>query len=78
MRKTSVYLSDTERDRLAQLAAQSGTSQAEVIRAALADYAAVRSDRSFALFNLGARARSSDTRSIADIPDEELLEGFGE
>lgn len=75
MRKTSVYLSDEDCQRLAELAELEGRPQAAIIRDALARYDPPRpADRSFALFDTGA----GDGRSIADIPDEELLEGFGE
>ncbi len=76
MRKISVALSDTDRDRLARLAAMTGRSQSEVICDAIAEYEERRMSRAFALLDLGAR--SDDVRSIADVPDEELLAGFGE
>ena len=75
MRKTSVYLSDADAERLAHLAELEGRSQAAIIRDAIARYdQPVISDRNFAIFNSGA----GDGRSVADIPDEELFEGFGE
>jgi predicted transcriptional regulator len=75
MRKTSVYLSDEDAERLAHLAAIEGRPQAQIIRDALASYAGPRrGDRNFAMFDAGA----GDGRSVADIPEEELLEGFGE
>ncbi len=75
MRKTSVYLSDEDAERLAQLAALEGRPQAAIIRDALARYERPRlGDRDFAMFDTG----TGDGRSIADIPEEELLEGFGE
>ncbi|CAN5149096.1 hypothetical protein BH20ACT16_BH20ACT16_14110 [soil metagenome] len=75
MRKTSVYLSDEAAERLAQLAAIEGRPQAQIIRDALASYARPRpGDRNFAMMGSG----EGDGRSVADIPEEELLEGFGE
>ena len=75
MRKTSVYLSDDDTERLRQLAQREGRSQAEIIRAALSAYQAGRApDRQFKLFGAGR----GDGRAVADIPDEELLAGFGE
>lgn len=74
MNKTSVYLSDEESARLANLAIREGTSQAEVIRRAIRSYdPQPKSDRSFAL--IGVADGPGD--SVADIPEEELLEGFG-
>lgn len=75
MRKTSVYLSDEQAQRLARLARQEGRSQAEILRDAVADYQPKPScNRDFAL----AASGRGDGSSIADIPDEELFRGFGE
>lgn len=75
MRKTSVYLSDEDSARLAQIAAREGRPQAAIIRDALARYERPsRGDRNFSMMGSG----EGDGRSIADIPDEELFEGFGE
>jgi hypothetical protein len=74
MRKTSVYLSADEVARLASLAAREGTSQAEVIRRAIRLYEPERhGDRSFALVASG----DGPGDSIADVDEQELLEGFG-
>ena len=74
MRKTSVYLSDEELARLATLAEREGTSQADVIRRAIRTYEPERpGDRNFALI---AVADGPGT-SVADVPEEELLKGFG-
>ena len=74
MRKTSVYLSDADAERLAQLSTIEGRPQAAIIRDALARYELPRlGDRNFTMFDTGA----GDGRSVADIPEEELLEGFG-
>jgi hypothetical protein len=75
VRKTSVYLSEAERARLEALASREGTSQAEIIRRAIARYEPqVGADRNFA----GARSFDGPGDSIADIPEEVILEGFGE
>jgi len=75
MRKTSVYLTERERQRLAHLAAQEGRSQAEIVRAAIEAYEPARPRaRRFALEG----CVSGDGTSAADIPEEEYLKGFGE
>ena len=75
MRKTSVYLTDEDAERLAHLAEREGRPQAAIIRDAIARYdRPYAGDRNFAMFDTG----EGDGRSIADIPEEELLEGFGE
>ncbi|MEZ4494320.1 MAG: CopG family transcriptional regulator [Dehalococcoidia bacterium] len=75
MKKTSVYLGEEDEARLKRLAERLGLSRADVIRLALSDYErACTHPRRFAHFDSG----SGDGRSVADIPDEELLRGFGE
>ncbi|HTZ87798.1 MAG TPA: CopG family transcriptional regulator [Solirubrobacteraceae bacterium] len=75
MRKTSVYLDEDQAERLARLARQEGRSQAAILREAVATYQPKPSeDRDFAL----AASGRGDGTSIADVPEEELLEGFGE
>ncbi len=75
MRKTSVYLGEEQAERLARLAREEGRSQAEILREAIAAYQPKRvEDRNFALSGSGR----GDGSSIAGVPDEELLEGFGE
>lgn len=77
MRKTSVYLSERESRRLAELARAEGRSQAEIIREAIIAYVPPgRRDREFALA-AGFERIDSDPRPISEIPEEELLEGFG-
>lgn len=72
MKKTSIYLDEADVERLRRLAAREGRSQAEIMRAALAAYESrPRPDRNFALTASGA----GDGRSVADIPEEELLRG---
>ena len=75
MRKSSLYLDDTDVVRLRRLAAAEGRSQAEVIRAALAAYEArTGPDRQFEL----AGSWAGDGTSIAEVDEAELLRGFGE
>jgi predicted transcriptional regulator len=75
MRKTSVYLDEAQAERLARLAQQEGRPQAEILREAVATYQPRPSqDRNFALAGSG----HGDGSSIADVPEEELLKGFGE
>jgi predicted transcriptional regulator len=77
MRKTSVYLDDAHAARLAQLSRQEGRSQAEILRAALAAYEPPQShDRDFALA-AGFDRIDGDRRPISEIPEPELLKGFG-
>jgi len=77
MRKTSVYLEDEQARRLAWLAREEGRSQAEVLREAIAAYRPRSSpDRGFALA-AGFRRIDEDSRPISEIPEGELLEGFG-
>lgn len=78
MRKTSLYLTDADSERLRRLAGREGRSQSDVMRLALAEYevAHIRT-KDFAIFSLPVRD-GADGRSIADIPDDELMVGFGE
>jgi hypothetical protein len=74
MRKTSVYLTADESARLARLAEREGTSQAEVIRRAIRVYEPeTLGDRNFSL----ARSADGPGGSMADLSEDELLEGFG-
>jgi predicted DNA-binding protein len=77
MRKTSVYLDEAQATRLSQLAKQEGRSQAEILRAAVDAYQPQTSrDRNFALA-AGFGRIDDDPRPISEIPDDELLDGFG-
>lgn len=77
MRKTSVYLTERERARLAALARSEGRSQAEIIREAINAYVPPSSDdRNFALAAGFARI-DDDPRPISEIPEDELFAGFG-
>ena len=75
MKKTSLYLDDADAERLQRLARREGRSQAEIVRLAIAAYEShLTPDRNFVLTASGA----GDGRSVAEIPDDELLEGFGD
>ncbi|MBA4181847.1 MAG: hypothetical protein C0506_14750 [Anaerolinea sp.] len=75
MKKTSVYLTEAEVELLRRLAEREGKSQATVLREAIAAYdERALPDRDFAVFESG----EGDGRSVADIPEEELMRGFGE
>lgn len=77
MRKTSVYLDEAQAARLQRLAQEEGRSQAAILRAAVDAYQPpVPHDRNFALA-AGFRRRDDDSRPISQIPDLELLDGFG-
>ena len=77
MKKTRVYLDEEHLARVRWVARIQGRPQAEVLRDAIvfyAEHALPRSDRSFALFAVA----EGPGGSIADIPNAELLAGFGE
>lgn len=76
MHKTSVYLTDDDQERLEYLARREGKSQAEILREALRQYENHPRDRRPwpSLDGSG----EGDGRSVADIPEDELLRGFGE
>ncbi|HEU4722706.1 MAG TPA: ribbon-helix-helix protein, CopG family [Gemmatimonadaceae bacterium] len=77
MRKTSVYLDDQQAERLAALAREAGRPQAEILREAITAYRLPSSrDRSFALA-AGFSRIDGDPRPISELPDHELLDGFG-
>ena len=78
MRKTSVYLDEELSERLARLALEEGRSQAEILREAVASYRPGGfGDRNFELARAGFQRIDGDPRPISQIPEEELLEGFG-
>ena len=73
-----MYLSERESARLAELAEAEGRSQAEIIREAIRAYVPLTAtDRNFALA-AGFVRIDDDPRPISGIPEDELLEGFGE
>ncbi len=78
MRKTSVYLSERESRRLAELAESEGRPQAEIIREAIAAYVPVaKRDGDFAIA-AGFQRIDDDRRPISEISEDDLLEGFGQ
>jgi predicted DNA-binding protein len=72
-----VYLSERESRRLVELAREEGRSQAEIIRQAITAYVpGSKGDGDFALA-AGFARRDHDPRPISEIPEDELLDGFG-
>jgi predicted DNA-binding protein len=70
-------LTERESRRLAELAESEGRPQAEIIREAITAYApAAKREGDFALAAGFARI-DNDPRAISEIPDDELLDGFG-
>lgn len=84
MKKTSVYLSEEDRARLARLAEREGKSQALILREALAMYDAALPDRNFELFDafkdldLPPLPDFKTPQEFQDWIDTEGLKGFGE
>jgi hypothetical protein len=75
LHKTSVYLSDAERGRLRRLADETGRSQADLLREAVATYDPHRpAPRRFSSFEVA----HGPGDSVADLDEDALLEGFGE
>lgn len=75
MEKTSVYLTQSERRRLARLAEVTGRSQSAILREAIAAYEPrTHGDRAFAV----AGVADEPAGDIAAVDESELLEGFGE
>lgn len=75
MEKTSVYLSDDDRRRLAHLARRTGRSQAAIIREAIAAYEPNGArEVEYSLTGL----IDGPEGSIADDDQSGLLDGFGE
>ena len=84
MKKTSVYLSEEDRERLARLAEQKGESQAWVLREALFAYDAGQPDKNFAIFDMwkdtptGAIPHFEDPQEFTDWVDATIKEGLDE
>jgi hypothetical protein len=84
MKKTSVYLSDEDRERLVRLAERQGKSQAWVIREALLAYDASLPDRNYAMFDLwkdippGTVPHFDDPQEFADWVDAVVKGGMDE
>lgn len=75
MRKTSLYLDESDLARLRRLAVREGRSQAEIVRAAIAAYESQQmARRSFTLTG----SWEGDGTSVADMSEDELLQGFGD
>ncbi len=77
MRKTSVYLTERESRRLADLTRSEGRSQAEIIRDAIAAYVPRQRGEGDFLLAAGFARIDDDPRPISEIPEDELLDGFG-
>ena len=77
MRKTSVYLTERESERLAELARSEGRSQAEIIREAITAYVPARAEEGQFALAAGFDRIDDDPRPISEIPEDELLDGFG-
>lgn len=74
MRKTSVYLSDEQAERLARLAADEGRSQADIVRDAIDSYRpAAPKERRLSLVGCAEGDGTPFTQETAD----ELMKGFG-
>ena len=83
MKKTSVYLSEEDRERLRQLAERKGESQAWVLREALLAYDASMPDKNFAIFNMaddgGARLpHFDDPQEFSDWVEKTAGDGLVE
>ena len=78
MRKTSVYLTERESARLAELARSEGRSQAEIIREAITAYTPAGGGQGEFALAAGFQRIDNDARPISEIPEDELLDGFGQ
>ena len=78
MRKTSVYLTERESARLAELARSEGRSQAEIIREAITAYNPAGGGQGEFALAAGFPRIDNDARPISEIPEDELLHGFGQ
>ena len=78
MRKTSVYLTERESRRLAELARSEGRSQAEIIREAIGAYVPVGKGEGDLALAAGFVRIDDDPRPISEISEDELLQGFGQ
>lgn len=83
MKKTSVYLSDEDRERLARLAEREGKSQALVLREALALYDSQRPDLDFEILKMEPASEEQIPRfetpeEFQDWVDNVAMKGFGE
>jgi hypothetical protein len=75
MKKVSFYLDHVHVARLRRLADDEGRAQVDIVRDAILMYkSTAHPPRTFALSGVACGPGGS----IADIPDEELMKGFGE
>jgi hypothetical protein len=74
MRKITVRFDNADLDRLHRLAEREGRSASAIVRDAIALYDEQKPVRKFLLTG----SWHGTGRSIADIPEEELMRGFGE
>jgi predicted DNA-binding protein len=77
MRQTSVYLTERESARLAELARSEGRSRAEIIREAITQYVPLRRGEGEFSLAAGFERIDDDPRPISEIPEDQLLDGFG-
>lgn len=77
MRKTSVYLTERESRRLAELARSEGRSQAEILREAITAYIPSGHGDGQCALAVSFPRIDDDPRPISEIPEDELLDGFG-
>jgi hypothetical protein len=74
MKKSSIYLTERELEHVAALAKAEGRPRAEIIRDAILAYPGrANRDRDFAIDGIG----EGPGDSVADIPERELMSGFG-
>jgi|GEM_PF-5652181 len=84
MKKTSVYLTDEDRERLARLAERKGQSQAWVIREALLAYDASLPDKNYAILDMWKDTPSEaiphfdDAQDFSDWVEATIRQGLDE
>ncbi|MGE0602080.1 MAG: CopG family transcriptional regulator [Dehalococcoidia bacterium] len=82
MKKTSVYLSEEDRERLKRLAERKGESQAWVLREALLAYDAATPDKDYQIFKMvddapiASSSSPEDLQAYNDRLDREMREGL--
>jgi predicted transcriptional regulator len=75
MKKTSIYLTERELKHLEALARAEGRPRAAIVRDAIAAYPGRSNpDRDFAIDGIA----EGPGDSVADVPEHELMNGFGE
>jgi predicted DNA-binding protein len=81
LKKTSLYLDDEHLHLLRRISQREQRPQAEILRDAISLYAREKLDHQFALQRVGRDGTERlpwDGRSIGEIPDDELMAGFGQ